>query len=40
MGICLPLSAENDYRVKIKIGEFELTTDKPKEGKPGYNRWS
>ena len=39
MGIALP-SNSKQYKVKIKIGEFELETDKPKESKPGYNRWS
>jgi hypothetical protein len=39
MGICLP-SCTNKFRVKIKIGEFELLTSDPKEFKNGYNRWS
>lgn len=39
MGISLP-SNSKQYKVKIKIGDFELETDKPKEAKHGYNRWS
>ena len=39
MGISLP-SNSKQYTVKIKIGDFELQTDKPKEAKHGYNRWS
>ena len=39
MGICLP-SNSTKYKIKIKIGDFELTTDNPKESKHGYNRWS
>lgn len=37
MGVCLP--GQRDYKIKIKIAEFELITDKPKESKQGYNRW-
>lgn len=39
MGISLPPNDTN-YTVKIKIGDFEKTTGKPKEPKQGYNRWS
>ena len=38
LGICLP--GNKKYKVRIKIGEFELTTSDPKESKDGYNRWS
>ena len=38
LGICLP--GDESYKVKIKIGDFELTSSKPKESKKGYNRWS
>jgi len=38
-GISLP-SNNTYYKVMIKIGEFELTTDWPKEYKQGYNRFS
>lgn len=39
MGISLP-SNSSQYKVMIKIGDFELTTEYPKEYKAGYNRWS
>ena len=39
MGISLP-SNSTKYKVMIKIGDFELTTEAPKEAKHGYNRWS
>ena len=39
MGICLPSNSQK-YKVMIKIGDFELTTENPKEYKSGYNRWS
>ena len=39
MGVSLP-SNSSQYKVMIKIGEFELTTGSPKEYKKGYNRWS
>lgn len=39
MGVSLP-SNSSKYRVMIKIGDFELLTDSPKEYKSGYNRWS
>lgn len=39
MGICLPSNSSN-YKVKIKINDFEMTTSDPKESKNGYNRWS
>ena len=39
MGICLP-SNSKEYKIMIKIGDFELLTDSPKEAKNGYNRWS
>ena len=38
-GICLPTN-NTKYLIKIKIGEFEIITEAPKESKPGYNRWS
>ena len=38
LGICLP--GDNKYTVKVQIGDFSKTTAKPKEAKPGYNRWS
>lgn len=39
LGVSLP-SNNTYYKVKIKIGEFELLTDWPKEYKQGYNRFS
>ena len=39
MGIALP-SNSSQYKVKIKIGDFEMETDWPKEYKTAYNRWS
>ena len=39
MGISLP-SNSTKYKVMIKIGDFELITEAPKEAKHGYNRWS
>ena len=39
MGICLPSNSQK-YKIMIKIGDFELLTDNPKEFKSGYNRWS
>jgi hypothetical protein len=39
MGICLP-SNSKQYKIKIKIGDFELITENPKEYKQGYCRWS
>ena len=39
MGISLP-SNSTKYKVMIKIGDFELVTEAPKEYKHGYNRWS
>ena len=38
LGICLP--DDEKYTIKIKIGDFELNSSKPKEAKKGYNRWS
>ena len=38
LGICLP--GDEKYTIKVKIGDFELNSSKPKESKPGYNRWS
>jgi len=37
-GICLP--GEEKYRVKIKIGELELKTGKPKKYKNGFCFWN
>ena len=39
MGISLPSNSKK-YKVMIKIGDFELITEAPKEFKSGYNRWS
>ena len=39
LGVSLP-SNNTYYKVMIKIGTFELTTDWPKEYKQGYNRFS
>lgn len=39
MGICLP-EYSSEYKIMIKIGDFEMTTAGPKESKNGYNRWS
>ena len=39
MGIALP-SNSSSYKVMIKIGDFEMLTESPKESKSGYNRWS
>ena len=39
MGVALP-SNSSQYKVKIKIGDFEMETDWPKEYKTAYNRWS
>ena len=39
MGISLP-SNSKQYKVMIKIADFELVTENPKEAKHGYNRWS
>jgi hypothetical protein len=36
--ICLP--EKKKYTVKIKINDFELTTDKPIECLGNFNRWS
>ena len=38
LGICLP--GDEKYTIKVKIGDFELNSSKPKESKKGYNRWS
>ena len=38
LGICLP--GDEKYTIKLKIGEFELNSGKPRESKKGYNRWS
>lgn len=37
MGICLPETQA--YKVRFKIGEWEVETDKPVEKKDHYNRW-
>lgn len=37
-GICL--AGNQKYRVKIKLADWEVITDMPKEHRPGYNRWS
>lgn len=39
MGISLPSNSKS-YTVMIKIGDFEIQTESPKESKSGYNRWS
>ena len=41
MGICLPYKKATQFRLKLKIADFEQISEKPKQAdKVGYNRWS
>ena len=38
-GLTLPGEGQK-YQVKVAIGDYSWTSEKPKETKGGYNRWS